>query len=59
MGGGRTHQVQKLVAIRVSVRVTASTDAMLTLGAHVGAWMERIIVIAFVLTAIGLALELV
>jgi hypothetical protein len=35
------------------------TYAMLALGAHVGAWTERIIVIAFVLTAIGLALELV
>jgi hypothetical protein len=36
-----------------------ATDAMLTLGAQVGACMERIIVIAFVLTAIWLALELV
>ena len=35
------------------------TFAMLALGAHIGAWTERIIVIAFVLTAIGLALELV
>jgi hypothetical protein len=35
------------------------TDAMLALGARVGAWTERIIMIAFVLTAIGLALELV
>jgi hypothetical protein len=34
------------------------TFTMLALGAHVSAWMERIIVIAFVLTAIGLALEL-
>jgi hypothetical protein len=32
---------------------------MLALGSHVSAWMERIIVIAFVLTLIGLALELV
>lgn len=35
------------------------TFAMLALGAHISAWTERIIVIAFVLTAIGLALELV
>jgi hypothetical protein len=34
------------------------TDTMLVLGAQVGAWMERIIVIAFLLTAIGLALAL-
>lgn len=34
------------------------TYAMLALGAQVGAWTERIIVIAFVLAAIGLALEL-
>jgi hypothetical protein len=34
------------------------TFSMLALGAQVGAWMERIIVIAFVLTAIGLALAL-
>jgi len=32
---------------------------MLALGAQVGTWVERIIVIAFVLTAIGLALALV
>jgi hypothetical protein len=31
---------------------------MLALGAQVSAWTQRIIVIAFVLTAIGLALEL-
>jgi hypothetical protein len=35
------------------------TYAMLALGAQAGAWMQRIIVIAFVLTAIGLALALV
>jgi len=34
------------------------TFTMLTLGAQVGRWVERIIVIAFVLTAIGLALAL-
>ena len=34
------------------------TFTMLTLGAQVGAWLERIIVIAFVLAAIGLALAL-
>jgi hypothetical protein len=34
------------------------TFTMLALGAHVSAWIERIVVIAFVLTAIGLALEL-
>jgi hypothetical protein len=34
------------------------TFAMLALGAQVSAWAERIVVIAFVLTAIGLALEL-
>jgi hypothetical protein len=34
------------------------TFAMLALGAHISVWVERIIVIAFVLTAIGLALEL-
>jgi hypothetical protein len=33
------------------------TFTMLALGEHVGVWIERIIVIAFVLTAIGLALE--
>jgi hypothetical protein len=37
---------------------TTPTFTMLALGAHVGAWIERIIVIAFVLTAIGLALAL-
>ena len=31
---------------------------MLALGAHVSTWIERILVIAFVLTAIGLAIEL-
>ena len=35
------------------------TYAMLALGAQLGTWTERIIVIAFVLTVIGLALELV
>jgi hypothetical protein len=35
------------------------TFTMLALGSHVSAWIERIIVIAFVLTLIGLALELV
>jgi len=35
------------------------TYAMLALGAQAGAWIQRIIVIAFVLTAIGLALALV
>jgi hypothetical protein len=35
------------------------TYAMVALGAQVSAWLQRIIVIAFVLTAIGLALELV
>jgi hypothetical protein len=34
------------------------TFTMLALGAQVSAWLQRIIVIAFVLTAIGLALEL-
>jgi hypothetical protein len=34
------------------------TFTMLALGAQVGTWIERIIVIAFVLTAIGLALAL-
>ena len=34
------------------------TFTMLALGAQVSAWTQRIIVIAFVLTAIGLALEL-
>jgi hypothetical protein len=34
------------------------TFTMLALGAHVSTWIERIVVIAFVLTAIGLALEL-
>jgi len=34
------------------------THAMLALGAQVSAWMQRVVVIAFVLTAIGLALEL-
>lgn len=34
------------------------TFAMVALGASVSAWIERIIVIAFVLTAIGIALEL-
>ena len=34
------------------------TFTLLALGARVSAWIERIIVIAFVLTAIGLALEL-
>jgi hypothetical protein len=33
------------------------TYTMLALGAEVGVWIQRIIVIAFVLTAIGLALE--
>jgi len=37
----------------------APTDTMLALGAQVGTWVERIIVIAFVLTAIGLALAFV
>jgi hypothetical protein len=35
------------------------THTMLTLGAVVGAWIERVMVIALVLTAIGLALALV
>ena len=34
------------------------TYTMLALGAQVSAWMQRIIVVAFVLTAIGLAFEL-
>ncbi len=34
------------------------TFTMLALGAHVSTWIERILVIAFVLAAIGLALEL-
>ena len=34
------------------------TFTMLALGAQVGVWIERIVVIAFVLTAIGLALAL-
>jgi hypothetical protein len=38
--------------------VPSPTHAMLELGARVGAWTERIIVVAFVLAAIGLALEL-
>ena len=40
-------------------KAATPTDAMLILGAHVGVWTERIIVIAFVLAAIGLARELV
>jgi hypothetical protein len=35
------------------------TFTMLALGAHVSSWIERFVVIAFVLTAIGLAIELV
>jgi hypothetical protein len=35
------------------------THTMLTLGAGVGAWIERVMVIALVLTAIGLALALI
>jgi hypothetical protein len=35
------------------------TYTMLALGSHVSAWIERILVIAFVLTAIGLLLALV
>jgi hypothetical protein len=38
--------------------IPSPTDAMLQLGAQVGAWTERIIVAAFVLAVIGLALEL-
>lgn len=34
------------------------TTTMLLLGARAGAWLERIILLAFVLTAIGLALAL-
>ena len=34
------------------------TFTMLALGAHVGTWIERTVVIAFGLTAIGLAIEL-
>jgi hypothetical protein len=39
--------------------VATPTHAMLQLGAQVGVWTERIIVVAFVLAVIGLALELV
>jgi hypothetical protein len=35
------------------------TFTMLALGSQVGLWIERIVVVAFVLTAIGLALALV
>jgi hypothetical protein len=38
--------------------VSSPTHAMLELGAKVGAWTERIILVAFVLAVIGLALEL-
>jgi hypothetical protein len=41
----------------VSGAARTPTFTMLALGEHVGVWIERIIVIAFVLTAIGLALE--
>lgn len=43
---------------RAAPETRTPTFAMVALGAHVSAWVERIIVIAFVLTAIGLALAL-
>ena len=45
-------------AVQPSASTPTPTDTMLQLGAHVGTWVERIIVVAFALTAIGLALEL-
>jgi hypothetical protein len=39
--------------------VRTPTATMLALGTQVSSWLERIVVIAFVLAAIGLALELV
>ena len=42
-----------------AIETRTPTFTMLALGSHVSAWTQRIIVIAFVLTAIGLALELV
>lgn len=43
---------------RAAPETRTPTVAMAALGGHVSLWMERLIVIAFVLTAIGLALAL-